>query len=84
MQKINSGDFISLEAFFSSLDTHRASLMASGIHLPMQDMQVQSLVRKIPWRRKWQLTPVFLSGKPMKRGAWWATVHRVTKELDMT
>ena len=21
---------------------------------------------------------------PMDRGAWWATVHRVAKELDMT
>ena len=34
---------------------------------------------KIPWRRKWQLTPVFLPGKPMDRGAWWATVHGVTR-----
>ena len=25
---------------------------------------------KIPWRRKWQPTPVFLSGKAMDRGAW--------------
>jgi len=24
---------------------------------------VGSLVRKIPWRRKWQLTPMFLPGK---------------------
>ena len=23
-------------------------------------------------------------GKPMDRGAWWATVHGVAKELDMT
>ena len=23
-------------------------------------------------------------GNPMDRGAWWATVHGVTKELDMT
>ena len=36
--------------------------------------------RKIPWKRKWQPTPVFLPEKnPMDRGAWWATVHRVTK-----
>ena len=27
-------------------------------------------VGKIPWRRKWQFTPVFLLGE-----AWWATVH---------
>ena len=34
-------------------------------------------VVKIPWRRKWQPTPVFLPGKSMDRGAWWATVHGV-------
>jgi len=34
---------------------------------------------KIPWRRKWQPTPVFLPVKPMDRGAWWAIVHRVAR-----
>ena len=36
-------------------------------------------VRKIPWRRAWQPTPVFLLENPMDRGAWWATVHGVAK-----
>ena len=36
-------------------------------------------VRKIPWRRKWQPTPVFLSGNSMDKGAWWATVHVVPR-----
>ena len=36
---------------------------------------------KIPWRRKWQSTPVFSLGNPMDRGAWWATVHGVTKRV---
>ena len=36
-------------------------------------------VRKIPWRREWQLTPVFLPGESHERGAWWATVHGVIK-----
>ena len=36
-------------------------------------------VRKIPWRRKWQPTPVFLLGNPMDRGAWRVTVHGVAK-----
>ena len=36
-------------------------------------------VGKIPWRRAWQRTPVFFPGEPMDRGAWRATVHRVTK-----
>ena len=36
-------------------------------------------VGKIPWRRVQQPTPVFLPGESQDRGAWWATVHRVTK-----
>ena len=40
-------------------------------------------VGKVLWSRKWQPTPVFFPGKPMDRRAWWATVHGVTKELDM-
>jgi len=34
-------------------------------HLPVQEIseiQVPFLVRKVPWRRAWQPTPVFLSG----------------------
>ena len=41
-------------------------------------------VRKMPWRRAWQLTPIFLPGNPMDRGTWQATVHGIAKELDMT
>ena len=41
-------------------------------------------VRKIPWRSTWQLTPVFLPGNPMERGAWKATVHKGHKDLDTT
>ena len=40
--------------------------------------------RKIPWKKKWQPTPLFLPGNPVGGGAWWATVHRVAKESDMT
>ena len=36
-------------------------------------------VEKIPWRREWQPTPVFLPGESMDRRAWWAIVHRVSK-----
>ena len=36
-------------------------------------------VRKIPWRRKWQPTPVFLPGNPIDRGAWLAPVIGVAK-----
>ena len=34
---------------------------------------------KIPWRRKWQPTPVFLPGANMDRGDWQATILGVTK-----
>ena len=36
---------------------------------------------KIPWRRAWQHTPVFLPGEShgQRRGAWQATVHGVAK-----
>ena len=33
-------------------------------------------IRKIPWRKDWQPTPV---ESPMDRGAQQATVHRVTR-----
>ena len=45
----------------------------------MQETQVQSWIGKIPWRRKWQPTAVFLPGKSMDRGDWWATVHGVVR-----
>ena len=34
-----------------------------GICLPTQEMWVRYLVKKIPWRKKWQPAPVFLSRK---------------------
>ena len=36
-------------------------------------------VRKIPWRRAWQPTPLFLSGKSRGQRNLSATVHRVAK-----
>ena len=36
-------------------------------------------VRKIPWSRKWQPTPVFLPGKFHGQRSLWATVHGVPK-----
>ena len=36
-------------------------------------------VRKIPWRKEWLRTPVFLPGEPNGRGAWRATIYGVTK-----
>ena len=33
---------------------------------------------KTLWSRKWRYTPVFLPGKSMNRGSWWAMVYAVT------
>ena len=35
--------------------------------------------RKIPWRREWLPTPVFLPEKFHDRGDWWAIAHGVAK-----
>ena len=36
-------------------------------------------VEKIPWRQKWQPTPVFLPGESHGKGPMWAMVHGVAK-----
>ena len=36
-------------------------------------------VGKLPWRRAWQPTPVFLPEEPMNREAWQAITYRVAK-----
>ena len=45
----------------------------------MQEMQVGPWVRKVPWRRHGNPFQYSCPGDSMDRGAWWATVHRVTK-----
>ena len=37
------------------------------------------LVGKIPWRRVWQPTPVFLPGESCGQRSLWATVHGITQ-----
>ena len=46
-------------------DEIRASLVAQMVKNPpaMRETWVQSLVGKIPWRRAWQPTPIFLPGE---------------------
>ena len=41
-------------------------------------------VGKIPWRRKWQPTPVFLPGKPHGQKSLAGCSSWVCKDLDMT
>ena len=53
-------------------------------HLPMQKTRVRSLGGKIPWRRKWQPSPVFLPGKSHKQRSLAGYSPRGHKESDMT
>ena len=53
-------------------------------NLPANDKQTRRhgfdpWVRKIPWKRKWKPTPVFLPGESHGQRAWRATVHEVEK-----
>ena len=56
-----------------------------GSRICLQCMRVKTLpwAGKIRWRRAWQPTQYSCLENPMNRGAWQATVHRVT-ESDMT
>ena len=51
-----------------------------GINLQLNRRHVSNpWVGKIPWRKGWLPTPVFLPETSMDRGTWWATVHGVTE-----
>ena len=49
-----------------------------------QEMQVQSLIRKIPWRRKRPPTPVFLPGKSHGQRSLEGYSPKSPKESDTT
>ena len=49
------------------------------IHLQCRRPGFDPWVGKVPWRKEWQPTPVFLPGESHGRGAWRATVHGVAK-----
>ena len=52
----------------------------------MQELQVQSLGQEDPLEKEMAtyLLQDSCLGKPMDRGAWWATVQGVAKELHTT
>ena len=64
----------------SVLRFNPASLVPHMVkNLPaVQETQFDPWLRKIPWRREWQPTLVFLPGES-HRGAWQTTVHEVSK-----
>ena len=52
--------------------------------LPMQEMQFDPLVGKVPWRRAWQPTPVLLPGESRGQRSLVGYSLRGRKELDLT
>ena len=65
---------------------YKASRVAQWkrIHLQRRRCRFKPWSKKIPWRRKWKPTPIFLPGKSHGQQSWWARVLGVTEELDMT
>ena len=57
----------------------KKSACNAGDCLWCQRLRFNPWVRKIPWRRKWQPTQYSCLGNPVDRGAWWTTVHGVTR-----
>ena len=63
----------------SALEVYICLLVQVVKNSPANAGDAGDTVSKILWRRKWQPTPVFSSGKLLDREAWQASVHRVTK-----
>ena len=61
----------------------KESAWYAGDHLQCKRHGFNPWVRKIPWRRTWQPTPVFLPGNPMDRGAWHTAVHGIVEWHDL-
>ena len=72
--------------FCCYLTGSQASPIAQLVKNPpaMQETAVQSWVRKIPWRRKWQPTSVFMPGKSHELRSLAGYSPWGHKELDIT
>ena len=71
--------FLTSPAFASRLVAQRLKRLPA-----MQETGFDPWVGKIPWRRKWQPTPVFLPGESRRRRSLEGYGPRGHKELDMT
>ena len=71
--------------YMSNIDL-KASLVAQTVkNLPaMQETPIQSLDEQDPWRRKWQLTPLFLLGNFHEQRSLAVYSPWACKESDLT
>ena len=79
--RIDWFDLLSVQGTLKSLLQHHSSKASILGHSAFFILQ---LSHPFPWRRKWQPTQCSSLENPMDRGAWWATVHGVSKESDKT
>ena len=79
-------NWVPLSSCFLCVTSARVASLAQMVkHLSaMQQTRVRSWVGKIPWRRKWQPTPVFLPGKSHGRQSLVDYCPWGRKELDTT
>ena len=70
-------------SFQNNHTSERASWLSqinAGYHLQYRRLWFYPWIGKIPWRRKWQPTPVFLPGKiPCQRSLVGYKIHGVTR-----
>ena len=67
-----------------TLNSLRGSPSVKNIHLQCRTPQFNPWVRKIPWRREWEPTPVFLPGKFRGQRSLVGYSPYGCKELDTT
>ena len=80
----NTSTFMSLWAsviaqLVKNLPIMQESAYNAGVRLQCRRPGFNSWVWKIPWRRKWQPTPVFLTRNPKDIGAWQAIAHGIRR-----
>ena len=63
----------------------QAPLGAQTVKNPLQCRRpgLHPWVRKIPWRREWQPTPVFLPGEAQGQRSLVGSIHRVAKSQTL-
>ena len=75
--------FFCMHKTFPGCSEDKESTCSTGdpgsIHLQYRRPRFNPWVRKIPWRREWPPTPVFLMENCMDGRTWQSAVHRVTK-----